>query len=89
MQQVLHRGAAFAQHKPEDVLDASWDDLKSFLACARYKSFRNAADLLGVTSTTLMRRIDRLEERIIQLGDCEHTEMDEGICLNCGIDKRP
>jgi DNA-binding transcriptional LysR family regulator len=64
MQQVLHRGAAFAQHKPEDVLDASWDDLKSFLACARYKSFRNAADLLGVTSTTLMRRIDRLEERI-------------------------
>ena len=37
---------------------------KSFLACARYKSFRNAADLLGVTSTTLMRRIDRLEERI-------------------------
>jgi DNA-binding transcriptional LysR family regulator len=64
MQQVLHRGAASTQHKPEDVLDASWDDLKSFLACARYRSFRNAADLLGVTSTTLMRRIDRLEERI-------------------------
>ncbi|MBI5319254.1 LysR family transcriptional regulator [Bradyrhizobium sp.] len=64
MQQLLHRGAAFAQHRPEDSLDASWDDLKSFLACARYKSFRNAADLLGVTSTTLMRRIDRLEERI-------------------------
>ncbi len=64
MQQVLHGGAAFTQHKPEDVLDASWDDLKSFLACARYKSLRNAADLLGVTSTTLMRRIDRLEERI-------------------------
>ena len=64
MQQLLHRGAAFTQHRPEDVLDASWDDLKSFLACARHKSFRNAADLLGVTSTTLMRRIDRLEERI-------------------------
>src|SRR5437764_5458611 len=64
MQQILHRGAAFTQRKPEDVLDASWDDLKSFLACARYKSFRNAADILGVTSTTLMRRIDRLEERI-------------------------
>jgi DNA-binding transcriptional LysR family regulator len=64
MQQVLHRGAAFTQHRPEDTLDASWDDLKSFLACARYKSFRHAADLLGVTSTTLMRRIDRLEERI-------------------------
>lgn len=64
MQQLLHRGAAFTQHKPEDSLDASWDDLKSFLACARHKSFRNAADLLGVTSTTLMRRIDRLEEQI-------------------------
>src|SRR5437868_10825859 len=64
MQQVLHRGGAFTQHKGEDVLDASWDDLKSFLACARHKSFRHAADLLGVTSTTLMRRIDRLEERI-------------------------
>ena len=64
MRQVLHRGAAFTQHQPEDVLDASWDDLKSFLACARHKSFRHAADLLGVTSTTLMRRIDRLEARI-------------------------
>jgi DNA-binding transcriptional LysR family regulator len=64
MQQLLHRGAAFTQHRAEDALDVSWDDLKSFLACARHKSFRNAADLLGVTSTTLMRRIDRLEERI-------------------------
>jgi DNA-binding transcriptional LysR family regulator len=64
MQQVLHRGAALAQHKSEDTLDASWDDLKSFLACARHRSFRHAADLLGVTSTTLMRRIDRLEQRI-------------------------
>jgi DNA-binding transcriptional LysR family regulator len=64
MQQVLHRGAASTQHEPDHSLDASWDDLKSFLACARHKSFRSAADLLGVTSTTLMRRIDRLEERI-------------------------
>jgi DNA-binding transcriptional LysR family regulator len=61
MQQLLHRGAAVTQH---EVLDASWDDLRSFLACARYKSFRNAADVLSLTSTTLMRRIDRLEERI-------------------------
>jgi DNA-binding transcriptional LysR family regulator len=34
------------------------------LACARYKSFRNAAEELGLTSTTLMRRIDRLEDSI-------------------------
>lgn len=64
MQQLLHRGAAVAQHRVEQVLDASWDDLKSFLACARFKSFRNAAEALGLTSTTLMRRIDRLEECI-------------------------
>ena len=64
MQQLLHRGAAVTQHRTDEALDASWDDLKSFLVCARSQSFRNAADVLGVTSTTLMRRIDRLEERI-------------------------
>jgi DNA-binding transcriptional LysR family regulator len=64
MQQLLRRGAAVTQHRTEEALDASWDDLKSFLACARHKSFRNAAEVLGLTSTTLMRRIDRLEERI-------------------------
>src|SRR5580698_6192001 len=64
MQQLLHRGAAMTQHRTDEVLDASWDDLKAFLACTKYKSFRNAAEVLGLTSTTLMRRIDRLEERI-------------------------
>lgn len=64
MRQLLHRGVAMTQHRADEALDASWDDLKSFLACAKYKSFRNAAEELGVTSTTLMRRIDRLEDRI-------------------------
>src|SRR5262252_5542899 len=64
MQQLLHRGAAMTQHRNDESLDASWDDLKLFLACAKHKSFRNAAEELGLTSTTLMRRIDRLEERI-------------------------
>src|ERR1700724_1410978 len=64
MRQLLQRGAAVAQHRTDEILDASWDDLKSFLVCTRYRSFRNAADVLGLTSTTLMRRIDRLEERI-------------------------
>src|ERR1700726_1667257 len=64
MQQLLHRGAAVTQPRPDEVLGASWDDLKSFLACTRYRSFRNAAEALALTSTTLMRRIDRLEERI-------------------------
>src|SRR5260370_35281009 len=64
MHQLLHRGAAVTQHRTDDVMDASWDDLKSFLACTRYRSFRIAAEVLALTSTTLMRRIDRLEERI-------------------------
>jgi DNA-binding transcriptional LysR family regulator len=64
MQQLLQRGAAVTQHRNDEILNASWDDLRSFLACAKYKSFRNAAEELGLTSTTLMRRIDRLEERI-------------------------
>jgi DNA-binding transcriptional LysR family regulator len=64
MQQLLHRGGAVTQHRTDEILDASWDDLRSFLACAKYKSFRNAAEELGLTSTTLMRRIDRLEECI-------------------------
>src|SRR5215468_5553942 len=64
MQQLLHRGAAMTQHRSDESLDASWDDLKLFLACAKYKSFRNAAEELGLTSTTLMRRVDRLEESI-------------------------
>src|SRR5512135_2278612 len=64
MHQLLHRGAAMVQHRAEESLDASWDDLKLFLACAKYKSFRNAAEELSLTSTTLMRRIDRLEESI-------------------------
>jgi DNA-binding transcriptional LysR family regulator len=64
MQQLLHRGAAVTQHRTDEALDASWDDLKSFLVCAKHKSFRNAAEVLALTSTTLMRRIDRLEVRI-------------------------
>jgi hypothetical protein len=58
MQQLLQRGAAVTQHRTDELLNASWDDLRSFLACAKYKSFRNAGELLGLTSTTLMRRID-------------------------------
>jgi DNA-binding transcriptional LysR family regulator len=67
MQQLLHRGAAVTQRRIDEILDASWDDLKLFLACARHRSFRNASEVLDLNSTTLMRRIDRLEERI----DCK------------------
>src|SRR6201996_1817767 len=59
MPQHLHRGAAPMQRQP---LNASWEDLRAFLLCTRHQSFRNAADVLGLTGTTLMRKIDRLEE---------------------------
>ena len=64
MQQLLHRRAAITQHRTAEALDASWDHLKSFLAWVKDKSVRHAAEKLHVTSTTMMRRIDRLEERI-------------------------
>ncbi|MEM9429695.1 MAG: LysR family transcriptional regulator [Pseudomonadota bacterium] len=41
--------------------DVSWDDLKVFLACARTLSFRAAAKKLGLTSSTVVRRIGALE----------------------------
>jgi DNA-binding transcriptional LysR family regulator len=48
----------------KDTLDASWEDLRAFLLCTRHQSFRNAAEVLGLTGTTLMRKIDRLEEEL-------------------------
>src|ERR1700731_1042975 len=65
MPQHLHRGAAPMQRKKtEETLNASWEDLHAFLLCTRHQSFRNAAEVLGLTGTTLMRKIDRLEEEL-------------------------
>src|ERR1700757_3234984 len=65
MPQHLHRGAAPTQHRKfDDSLNASWEDLRAFLLCARHQSFRTAAEALGLTGTTLMRKIDRLEEEL-------------------------
>ena len=53
------------QHrKLDEMLNASWEDLRAFLLCARHQSFRTAAEALGLTGTTLMRKIDRLEEEL-------------------------
>jgi len=65
MPQRLHRGAAPTQRrKLDDTLSASWEDLHAFLLCTRHQSFRTAAEALGLTGTTLMRKIDRLEEEL-------------------------
>lgn len=42
-------------------VEFNWDDLRTFLACADASSFRQAAERLGVRSSTVVRRVDRLE----------------------------
>ena len=40
----------------------SWDDLRVFMVAARTLSFRKAATALRTAPTTVLRRIERLEE---------------------------
>lgn len=61
MPQKTQRPVASMQH---ETAEACWDDLRTFLACAGHLSFRKAAESLALTSTTTMRRIDRLESRL-------------------------
>ena len=42
----------------------NWDDLKIVLSLSRYGSTRKAAAQLGVSNTTVMRRLDGLEEAL-------------------------
>lgn len=42
----------------------NWDDLKILLTLSRYGSTRKAAVQLGVSNTTVMRRLDALEEAL-------------------------
>jgi DNA-binding transcriptional LysR family regulator len=64
MQHKTQRHAAPVQHREADLVDTSWDDLRAFLVCADQRSFRRAADVLGLTNTTMMRRLDRLEAEL-------------------------
>lgn len=68
------------QHKDVgEGRDPSWDDLFAFLLCANFLSFRRAAEALGVTNTTLMRRLDRLE---FQLGTKLFVRHQSGLILS-------
>lgn len=58
--------------------DTSWDDLRLFLVCARTLSFRQAAQKLGLTSSTVVRRIGRLEA---QLGITLFDRLPNGVQL--------
>jgi len=65
MSQHLQGDAAPMQRKKiEDALNGSWEDLRTFLLCARHQTVRDVAEALGLTGTALMRRIDRLEEEL-------------------------
>ncbi len=77
MQHKERRGAADMQQAAE-AAGMSWDDLRIFLACADQLSFRKASEVLGITGTTAMRRIDRLEA---QLGFALFVRLQSGLQL--------
>lgn len=69
----MHRGVM-----KKSVADPSWDDLKVFLACARALSFRSASKILGLTSSTVVRRIGALED---ELGFALFNRLPNGVQL--------
>ena len=44
--------------------ELSWDDLKVLLACSRHGSTRTAASAMGVSNSTVARRLEVLEAAI-------------------------
>ena len=44
--------------------ELSWDDLKVLLACSRHGSTRTAASAMGVSNSTVARRLETLEAAI-------------------------
>lgn len=66
MPQRLQQGAAKKKHLSSvpNLNHLSWDDIRIFLACANEPSFRQAAEKLHISSSTVVRRIDQLEEAL-------------------------
>ena len=64
MAKLLQRPAAKTEHPIGAALleRISWDDLRVFVAVVRTLSFRKAATALRTSTTTVLRRIERLEE---------------------------
>jgi hypothetical protein len=63
MQQFSQRPDAKIEHRTfaANLNQISWDDLRIFLSCTRLGSFRKTALELKLSSSTVVRRIDRLE----------------------------
>ena len=66
MHKSPHRGAAKIERGADlpDIQNLSWDDIRIFLACAGDASFRKAAATLKLSSSTVVRRIERLESSL-------------------------
>ena len=66
MHKDLQWGAANMEHNGSVVPlnQLSWDDLRIFLTCVESRSFRSAADTLKVSSSTVVRRVQRLERAL-------------------------
>lgn len=55
------RRAAELDHLADPATQPDWDDLRLFIAAAETGSLRQAADRLKISSSTIVRRIDKLE----------------------------
>lgn len=66
MQKKPHRGAAKIDRlgAGPNLNHLSWDDIRVFLTCAKESSFRQAAEKLHISSSTVVRRIDQLENAL-------------------------
>ena len=80
MQQSTQRRAAKIEHTAllPKISHFSWDDFRIFLACAEAASFRKAAGILNMSSSTVVRRIERLESA---LGARLFDRIPDGIAL--------
>ncbi len=66
MPKIAQRRAADIEHVKllNNRWSVSWDDLRIFLVCADSPSFRSAARTLSISSSTVTRRIERLESAL-------------------------
>lgn len=80
MPKITHRGAAKMERLAPALVssDVSWDDLRLLLECAKVRSFRRASERLRVSSSTIVRRIERLERA---MGARLFDRLPEGVAL--------
>lgn len=66
MHKIAKRSAAELEHQvfATELRNLSWDDLRVFVQCAKIGSFRKAASRLKLSSSTVVRRIERLERTL-------------------------